>query len=134
MAELSRGTIPSSQITGFVESIDFMFNEGGGVLSAGVKAFRRVPYGCTINSVELFADVSGSCVFTIRKSTYAGFPGSLANIVASAPPTISAAQKSTDATLTGWTVAVAAGDVLEFGVTSATTVTNVTLSLKVTRT
>lgn len=135
MAELSGGTIPASQITGLVEEIAYSFDEGGGVLTAGVKLpARRVPFACTINSVELFADQSGSCVLTIRKTTYSGFPGSLASIVASAPPTLSAVQKSTDSTLTGWTTSIAAGDVLEFGVTSATTVTKVTLSIKVTRT
>jgi hypothetical protein len=41
--------------------------------------------------------------------------------------------KSQDTTLTGWTTAVAAGDILRFNVDSATTVTRVTLSLTATR-
>lgn len=48
--------------------------------------------------------------------------------------TISSATKSQDATLTGWTTSVAAGDVLGFNVDSASTVQRVTIALKVTKT
>ena len=63
--------------------------------------------------------------------TYANFPPLDADsITASAPPTLSAEQKSEDATLTGWTTTFAAGDVLAFNVDSVTTVERVTLSLR----
>ncbi|MDE3097749.1 MAG: hypothetical protein KGK07_17320, partial [Chloroflexota bacterium] len=55
-------------------------------------------------------------------------------ITASAPPTISSATKAQDATLTGWTTAVAAGAILGFNVDSAATVQRVTLALKVSKT
>jgi hypothetical protein len=42
--------------------------------------------------------------------------------------------KSEDATLTGWTTAVAAGDTLRFNVDSVTTITRVVLTLEVTKT
>jgi hypothetical protein len=53
------------------------------------------------------------------------------SITASAKPTLSSAIKSRDATLTGWTTAIAAGDILGFSVSSVTTLTRVTLSLTV---
>ena len=79
------------------------------------------------------ADISGSIIIDIKKSTYSGFP-TTSSICASAKPTLSAAQKYQDATLTGWTTAITAGDILEYIVDSASTVTRVTLSLKVTKT
>jgi hypothetical protein len=92
----------------------------------------QVDFACTILSNTVLADQSGSIAITIKKATYSGFP-TLSSIVASAKPTLSSAQKSTDSTLTGWTTNVSAGDVLEIVVDSASTVTRVTLALKVRR-
>ncbi len=108
--------------------------DGGGVaISTGVKADVYVPYACTITAVTMLADQSGSAVVDIWKDTYANFPPTVADtITASAKPTISAATKSQDTTLTGWTVAVAAGSILRFNVDSASTITRLHLALTVT--
>ena len=91
-----------------------------------------MPFSGTITAATLLADVSGSIVVDIWKDTYANYPPVVGDsITASAKPTLSAAIKSRDTTLTSWTTAIAAGDVLGFSVTSATTVTKVTLSLTV---
>ena len=80
------------------------------------------------------ADQTGSIVVDIWKDTYANFPPTDADsITASAPPTISTATKAQDATLTGWTTSIAAGDILRFNVDSVTSIQRVTLSLKVTK-
>jgi hypothetical protein len=72
-------------------------------------------------------------VIDVWKDTYANAPPVNADsITASAPPTLSSAQKSQDTTLTGWTKTVAVGDVFGFNVDSATTITRVTLILSVT--
>ncbi len=118
--------------TANVSSLGITISGAGSTITTGTKGFLYVPYACTINSVTLLADASGSIVIDIKKAAYASFPPS-SSIVASAPPTLSGAQSSQDVTLTGWTVAVAAGDVLAFSVTSATTVQQVSLALKVTR-
>ncbi len=97
------------------------------------------PYAVTITGVELLADQSGSIVLALRKCTYAQFDGGATHpvsgdsIVASAPPTLSSAAKSVDTTLTGWTTAVAAGDIIRILVTSASTVTRVAFRLAFTR-
>jgi len=71
----------------------------------------------------------------VWKDTYANFPPTDSDsITASAPPTLTTAQKSEDATLTGWTTSISSGDILGFNVDSATTVTRVTLQLLVTKT
>jgi hypothetical protein len=105
---------------------------GGSVPSTGTKGFLQVPYDCTIDSWTMIANAAGSAVIGVKLSTYAGFP-TTSSIVASAPPTLSSAQNATSSTLTGWTTALAKGDVLEFDLSSVATITRVTLQLAVTR-
>lgn len=112
--------------------IELIIDGGGVAITTGVKAYLEIPFVCTIQAVTLLADVSGSIVVDIWKDTYANYPPVVGDsITAAAKPTISAATKSQDTTLTGWTTSIAAGDTLGFNVDSATTVTKVTLSLKV---
>lgn len=106
---------------------------GGSPPTTGSKGYLRIPFAATIKSWTLLANVSGNAVITVKKSTYAGFP-TTASIVASAAPTLATEQKSTDATLTGWTTAIAAGDVLEFVVTSISTITRLHLFLELLKT
>lgn len=114
--------------------ITFFIDGGGSIISSGVKGDLDIPFACTINSVTLLADQVSSVVVDIWKNTYANFPPVVGNsIVASAPPTLSSATKSQDATLTGWTTALAAGDILRFNVNSATSLTRLTVALFVTR-
>lgn len=115
-------------------SISFIIDGGGAEIETGIKGDIRVPFACTIVGVILLADQSGSIVVDIWKDTYANHPATDADsITASAPPTISAAAKSEDNTITGWTTAVNAGDILRFNVDSVTDIQRVTVALQVTR-
>lgn len=117
-----------------IQSITFIIDGGGSAITTGVKGFLEVPFACTIQRVTALADQSGSIVVDIWKDTYANYPPTDADsITASAPVTITTATKAQDATLTGWTTSITAGDVLGFNVDSATTVTRVTIALKVTK-
>lgn len=113
--------------------IIFIIEGGGSAITTGIKGDIEVPFACSINRATLLADQTGSIVVDIWKDSYGNFPPDNADsITASAPPTISSATKSQDTTLSGWNLTINAGDVLRFNVDSATTVTRVTLSLKVT--
>lgn len=115
--------------------IVFVIDGGGSAITTGNKGFLEIPFACTITQATALADQSGSIVVDVWKDTYANYPPTDADsITASAPVTISSATKSQDATLTGWTTSVAAGDVLGFNVDSASTITRVTIALKVTKT
>ena len=110
----------------------------GSVITTGVKAYLRIPFTCTINSVSILeissTPISGSIVIDIWKDTYANYPPTVADtITASAKPTLSSATKSEDTTLTGWTTSITAGDVLGFNVDSASSVKKIMLELKVTQ-
>lgn len=116
-------------------SITLIIDGGDDVITTGQKGHLEIPFACTINRVTMLAAPSGSIVVDIWKDSYANFPPTDGDsITSSAPPTITTAQKSQDSTLTGWTKAIAAGNILAFNVDSVTDIKRVTLSLKVTKT
>lgn len=104
---------------------------GGSPPATGVKGYVIVPFSGTINSVTLISDVSGSCVIDVWKVNNA-VPTVANTITAADLPTLSSQQLVTDSALTGWTTAVAANDVFGFNLNSASTLTRVTLELKIT--
>lgn len=113
-------------------ALEFIIDGAGSAITTGEKGHLQVPFACTILECRLVADQTGSIVVDIWKAPYAGFPPDNGDsITASAVPTISSGTKYTDATLTGWTTAVAAGDILAFNVDSCTTITRCTVVLKV---
>lgn len=116
-------------------SITYVIDGGGSAIETGLKGFLRIPFACTIERATLLADQSGSIVIDIWKDTYANFPpDNTDSITDSTPPTITTDTDSEDDTLTDWTVAISAGDILAFNVDSVTTIERVTLALKVTKT
>lgn len=118
-----------------IANITFVIDGGGSTITTGIKGDLEVSFACTILQVTLLADQTGSIVIDIWKDTYANYPPDVADtITAAAKPTISAAVKSQDTTLTGWVTAVAAGSTLRFNVDSAASIQRVTLSLKVKKT
>lgn len=103
----------------------------GSAPATGIHGDVTIPYACTITRVSLLADQTGSIVVDLWKDTYANYPPTDADsITASAPPTLSSAVKGEDVTLTGWTTAVAAGDIIRFNVDSAATLTRATLTVE----
>lgn len=113
-------------------SVTFIIDGGDAEITTGEKGHLEVPFACTITRVTMIGKPSGSIVVDIWKSSYAAAPPDNADsITAAAPPTITTAEKSQDSTLTDWTTAIAAGDILAFNVDSITTIERVTISLKV---
>jgi hypothetical protein len=116
-------------------TIPFIIDGGGSAITTGIKGDLHIPFACTITAVTMLADQSGSIVVDIWKDTYANYPPVDADsITASAPPTVSAATKATDSTLTGWTTSITANDILGFNVDSITTATRATIALRLRRT
>lgn len=114
-------------------AIGATFDGSGAVLSPGVFADVLVPFGCTIIAATLLADQTGSLVLSVLADPYASFPPTT-DIAPTAPPTITASDKSQDSTLSGWTTAIAAGTVVRFGIVSCTSIQRATLTLEVTKT
>lgn len=114
-------------------AIQYVIDGGGSTPSTGAKGQISLPIGCTLTGWVITSDVSGSAVVDVLRSTYSGFPGSLASIAGSAKPTLSSAQKNENLTLTGWgSTAINAGDILQFNLNSVTTVTRINITINVT--
>jgi hypothetical protein len=114
-------------------AIPFIIDGSSFAITAGGKGYIQIPFNCLITSVTMLADQNGSIVVDIQKGTYSGF-ATTTSIVGSYPPTITAGNKYTDSSLLGWTKVINTNDILYYSVTSASTVTRVTVSLTVSRT
>lgn len=129
------GVLPAANIDAnlLIQPIGCAFDGGGSALAAGITRFVQVPFSGTITGWTVLADVSGSVSVGVSKGTYAAYP-TVSSIVASAPPSMTTAQKNTSTTLTGWTTAVTAGDIIVFTLSSVSTVTVLNVQLQITRT
>ena len=117
-----------------VSSVGAILDGGGAAIPANTIIYIRVPFACTINEFTILADQSGSITVKVYKDTYANYPPIAADDISNGGLAVTTTTKATDTTLTSWTTAIAAGDVLAFtNTTLATTITRVTCQLKVTK-
>jgi hypothetical protein len=79
------------------------------------------------------SDVSGSIVIDIWKDTYGNYPPTNADSITNGnEPTLTTSTKSEGTDLSGWTSTdLNEGDILFFNVDSASTLTTITLIMKV---
>ena len=121
-----------SQNASFVSNtrtLNFVIDGGGSAITTGIKGHIVLDGDYTVTGWTIIADQSGSIVVDVNRATYTNFP-TTASIAGSELPTLSSAQKNEDLTLSTWTTTLSARDVLEFEVDSATTVTRVTVALR----
>lgn len=134
-----------AQVNDFVKAnahkgaISYTIDGGGSAIATGlVKAGLPIPYSCTLDEWTLIADTSGAIVIDVWKDTYANYPPTNADAMPGAgkEPTITATGvKAQDTDLTDWTSrTITAGDILYFNVDSCTSITNCTLTFKITKT
>lgn len=115
-----------------IVTLGIVIDGGGAALTTGIKGDLFIPYACTIIDVTMLADQSGSVVVDVWKKAYSSYPPTVTEtITASALPTITTALKSQNTTLVGWTTALAAEDTLRFNVNSCTSITRLTLAMRV---
>ncbi len=116
------------------DTIQFVIDGGGVVISTGEKGHIEVPFTCTIEGWSAYGDAVGDIEVDVWKTAYAAFPPTVADTIAGSElPTLSSVQKNQDLTLSTWTTALTKGDVLAFKVNSAATVKRVTIVLRVSK-
>jgi len=131
-ADFSDGTTTLDVSELGTSSIGFFIDGGGVAITTGIKGDIEVPFACTIQRVTMLLDQSATTTVDIWKDTYANYPPTNADsITAAAVPGTSASDKDQDATLTSWTVSVAAGDTLRFNVDANDNATTCLINLKV---
>ena len=101
--------------------------------STGEFLQTRAPYSGTITGWTLIGDdPAGDAVVDVWL-TSGGLPTVADSIVAAAPPTLSTDDYATSTSLTGWSTAIAEGDVLIFHIDSASIHQRLAVALHVTR-
>jgi hypothetical protein len=104
----------------------------GTAITSGVKNYLYISQPFLILGWTIIADQSGSIVVDVWSDTYANFPPTVADTIAgSEKPTLSAAQKNQDLSLSTWTFLVPSDNVLAFKVDSAATVTHVSIDFDI---
>lgn len=109
------------------------FQSGATALSAAATSCVPVYFAGTIQAVHLIGNVSGSVTVDVQTVLHSGWTGTAAvsSITAADIPALSSATAYTDTTLTGWTTSLAANTDVCFVLTSPTTVSGVSITLKV---
>lgn len=111
--------------------VELIIDGGGSPVTTGNKGWLHVPFSATIFAWRILADQSGSIVVDILRANN-GFPVT-SMVGAGNKPTLTS-QQIAEAAPSGWTsVAVAPDDWIAFNVTSAATVTRVTVVLSMSK-
>ena len=121
-----------SQNASFVSNtrtLNFVIDGGGSAITTGKKGVIVIDGDYTVTGWTIIADQSGSIVVDVNRATFTNFP-TTSSIAGTELPTLSSAQKAEDLTLSSWTTTLSARDVIEFEVDSVTTVTRVTVALR----
>lgn len=116
----------SALYTGLRNGFQVVFNGYTAPPAVSLACELRVPRALTIKGWTIFADVSGSIVIDVLRATYAAYP-TLSSIASTEKPTLSSAVKNQNLSLSAFTTALAAGDILQFVVNSASTLTRATV-------
>lgn len=110
------------------------FAAAGNLSNAVNKVSVHFPRAATIKAARLLGGTAaGSAVVNAYKNTFAGWGAGSdgSSIVASAKPTLASARTYVDTTLTGWTTAILAGDVLTFQIESVSNLNQLSLQLEI---
>jgi len=102
-------------------------------VTTGVKGYISIPFAATITGWDIVADQAGSITIAVAKKAGAPPNTTTDTISSGSPIALSAAQIVQNGPISGWTTAVAPGDVIGFNVTSASTVTRVTVTVRMTK-
>jgi hypothetical protein len=109
-------------------TIEFIIDGGGSPITTGVKGYLKIGYPASISAWEVMGDQSGSIAIDILRLN-GGVPVT-SMIGGGTKPNLSAQQFAVGVPPVGWTsTLLAESDWLGFNVTSASTVTRVTLAL-----
>ena len=110
---------------------------GGAAITTASSIDVRVPYKSSISAVYMFADQVGDIAIDIYKTLSSDFgdaqPNDSDSITSSDTPTISCDDYDEDKALSGWTTALAEGDMLRFYVESCLAIEKCTIACDVSR-
>lgn len=107
------------------DALGITVDGAGTVLTTGAKGFRYIEQDCTVTGWNVISDQTGSIIFDVKRAG--------TSITGTEKPTLATQTSNSDTTLTTWTTSLVAGDIIEFVVDSASTLTRATLTVLVTK-
>lgn len=99
----------------------------------GLIGYITIPYNGTITGWQVIGDISGSCTFDVWKQSAGVIPTIANSIVGTEKPSLLAQQINSDLSLTTWTTAVTAGDIVAIVLDNASTLSKAWLTVFVTK-
>jgi hypothetical protein len=99
----------------------------------GIIGYITIPYNGTITGWQVIGDVSGDCVFDVWKQSAGILPTVADTVAGTEKPTLTAQQINSDLTLTSWTTAVTAGDIVAINLDSASGLSKAWLTVFITK-
>lgn len=101
---------------------------GTSILTTGSKGYKKIGQDCRVTGWNIIGTPSGSIVIDVKRCVDSAFP-TTSSIAGTEKPTLSGQTKNNDTNLTTWTTDLSAGDILEYNIDSASTITKVWLTL-----
>jgi len=80
--------------------------------TTGLIGYITIPYNGTITGWQVIGNISGNCTFDVWKQSAGVIPTIADSIVGTEKPNLLAQQINSDLSLTTWTTAVTAGDIV----------------------
>jgi hypothetical protein len=130
LSDLTNPAVARENLGLAVTSINVGFDDNGTVLADQTKRLY-VDFACTIAGITLLGNAVGNATVDVKTSIYAGYP-TTASICGGSPASMTGLQKAKPS-IAGWTLSIAAGTVIEFVLSGVTVMTQLTVSLAVTR-
>lgn len=127
----------SVTVTGLLSAGSFglSLSNGSNTITTGQKGYVKIPYPGTITSWTIMTNSIGSITVDVWKDVEANFPPTSADTITNGNYAYLSNQLiNSDSVLSGWTTNFLAGDIFAFNVLSATSVTNINLTINVTKT
>lgn len=117
----------NSTATGGVneDSFGIVVDGAGTAITTGSKGTKYIPWDCTVTGWDIRSDISGSCVFNVKRAGV--------SLAGTEKPTLSSSSSNSDLALSTWTTSLLTGDVVEFVVDSASTLTRATVTILVSK-
>ena len=110
-------------------TINFIVDSGNIDMVSGIKGNLTIDVSGIIDSWKIFSEETGSIRVDILKSDYTSYP-TFTSICGGNKPEINSGRKAFNDTLTGWDIALRAGDVLRFDVDYSINIKRFLISLK----
>ena len=103
------------------------------ISSVGTVGYITIPYNGTITGWQVIGDISGTCSFDVWKTGAGIIPTIADTIVGTEKPNLLAQQINSDLSLTTWTTAVNAGDIVGIVLDNASTLSQAWLTVFITK-